>query len=114
GALIIAGADPVTVEHLDLSDRRPKTSTFGVPEIPDEGLSLESLERELILKALEKAKGNKSQAARLLGLTRRTLYSRMEKHGLRKPGEGDEAAEDEGADPPTEGSPEPGVEGSAR
>jgi hypothetical protein len=26
----------------------------------------------------------------LLGLTRRTLYSRMEKHGLRTPGEGDE------------------------
>src|SRR5262249_12072008 len=84
-ALIIAGADPVTLQHLDLRDRRPKASTFGVPDIPDEGLSLENLERELILKALEKAAGNKSQAARLLGLTRRTLYSRMEKHGLRQP-----------------------------
>jgi two-component system NtrC family response regulator len=98
-AFIIAGADPVTVEHLDLSDRRPKTSTYGVPDIPDEGLSLETLERELILKALEKAKGNKSQAARLLGLTRRTLYSRMEKHGLRQPSAGDEGEDGtEGAD----------------
>ncbi|HKA24782.1 MAG TPA: sigma-54 dependent transcriptional regulator [Candidatus Eisenbacteria bacterium] len=94
-ALIIAGSDPVTVGQLDLSDRRPKAQVFGVPDIPDEGLSLETLERELILKALEKAAGNKSQAARLLGLTRRTLYSRMEKHGLRAPsGAGEEDAED--------------------
>ena len=50
------------------------------------------------MQALERARGNKSLAARLLGLTRRTLYSRMEKHGLRKPGEGGEAGEDEGDD----------------
>ena len=31
---------------------------------------------------LRKAKGNKSRAAELLGITRRTLYSRMEKHSL--------------------------------
>jgi hypothetical protein len=35
----------------------------------------------------------------LLGLTRRTLYSRMERHGLRKPGDGEETAEDEGDAP---------------
>ena len=98
-ALIIAGPDPVTAEQLDLSDRRPKSGAFGVPDIPDEGLSLEKLERELILKALEKAAGNKSQAARLLGLTRRTLYSRMEKHGLRQPsGDGGDGDDAEGAD----------------
>ena len=44
--------------------------------------SLENLERELILKALDKAHGNKTQAAKLLGLTRRTLYSRLERYGL--------------------------------
>jgi len=97
-ALIIAGADPVTVEHLDLSDRRPRATSFGVPDIPEEGLSLENLERELILKALEKARGNKSQAARLLGLTRRTLYSRMEKHGLRPASGAGEEAEGEDAE----------------
>jgi DNA-binding NtrC family response regulator len=65
---------------------------FAVPEIPEDGLSLEALERALVLQALEKAKGNKSRAARLLGLTRRTLYSRLEKHGLHVPGEGGEGA----------------------
>ena len=66
-----------------------------MPEIPPEGLSLELLERELIVKALARARSNKSQAARLLGLTRRTLYSRMERHGLRKPGEPEEGADEE-------------------
>jgi transcriptional regulator of acetoin/glycerol metabolism len=65
-------------------------------EIPEGGLSLEALERALLLQAIEKAKGNKSAAARLLGLTRRTLYSRMEKHGLgldADAGEANEAAD---------------------
>jgi DNA-binding NtrC family response regulator len=48
-------------------------------EIPDSGINLEAVERSLILKALEKAGGNVSRAARLLGLSRRTLQYRMEK-----------------------------------
>ena len=48
-------------------------------EIPDSGIDLDALERGLILKALEKAGGNVSRAARLLGLSRRTLQYRMEK-----------------------------------
>jgi DNA-binding NtrC family response regulator len=78
--------------------RKPEPS--WVPRIPPEGLSLEALEKELILQALERAAGNKSAAARLLGLTRRTLYSRMEKHGLRaEPGEaGSGEGEDGDAD----------------
>ncbi|MBI5169997.1 MAG: sigma-54-dependent Fis family transcriptional regulator [Candidatus Eisenbacteria bacterium] len=105
-ALILAGPDPSGVEHLTFaatgSTNAGAGGTFGpagwVPEIPEEGLSLEDLERELILKALERAKGNKSRAARLLGLTRRTLYSRMEKHGLRRPGEGGDGGDDDPED----------------
>ena len=92
-ALILAGGELIGPEHLSFA--RPELTSSGeswIPRIPPGGLSLDTLERELILQALELAGGNKSQAARLIGLTRRTLYSRMEKHGLRKPGE----AEDEG------------------
>ncbi|HEY2954115.1 MAG TPA: sigma-54 dependent transcriptional regulator [Candidatus Eisenbacteria bacterium] len=107
-AMILAGADPIEVEHLsfvrpDRMGADPGDTPAWVPEIPAEGLSLEVLERELILKALDLARGNKSQAARLLGLTRRTLYSRMERHGLRTPGEGEEGAE-EGAESAEEGA----------
>jgi len=99
-AMFPAGSDAIGVEHLPFGSAagRPAGVTTPpggvpawVPEIPTEGLSLELLERELIVRALERAGGNKSQAARLLGLTRRTLYSRMERHGLRTPGEGEEA-----------------------
>ncbi len=89
-ALILAGADPITPAHLSFARSESREDASWVPRIPPEGLSLEALEKELILQALERAAGNKSAAARLLGLTRRTLYSRMEKHGLRAPGEGEE------------------------
>ena len=101
-ALILAGSDPIGVEHLSFAEPegaepggRAAAGAGWVPEIPPEGLSLELLERELIVKALARARGNKSQAARLLGLTRRTLYSRMERHGLRKPGEPEEGGDEE-------------------
>jgi len=84
------GDVPKLVEHVLRRQGAPPDKLTWVPRIPPEGLSLEALEKELILQALERAAGNKSAAARLLGLTRRTLYSRMEKHGLRTPGEADD------------------------
>jgi two-component system NtrC family response regulator len=50
--------------------------------LPEHGLSLEALERSLVEQALQRTRGNKSQAARLLGLTRATLRYRIEKMGL--------------------------------
>ena len=52
-------------------------------ELPEEGISLEGVERELLFRALEKFHGNQSQAARYLDVSRRTLIYRMEKYGLR-------------------------------
>jgi two-component system, NtrC family, response regulator AtoC len=46
------------------------------------GLSLEQIERRLIREALDRAQGNKTKAASLLGISRRALYSRMESHGI--------------------------------
>jgi two-component system NtrC family response regulator len=50
-------------------------------ELPEEGISLESLEQELILRVLKKFNGNQTRAAQFLGLTRRTLAYRLEKIG---------------------------------
>jgi two-component system response regulator HydG len=44
--------------------------------------SLESVEKETVLKALETAGGNKSEAARRLGITRRTLHLKLKKYGM--------------------------------
>jgi DNA-binding NtrC family response regulator len=52
--------------------------------LPEKGVSLEGIERELLIKALEKFDGNQTQAARYLHISRRTLIYRMEKYNLRK------------------------------
>jgi DNA-binding NtrC family response regulator len=80
--LILAGDAPLSPEHFpSLLGTQPEV-VGDLPEIPNEGVSLEDLERRYILSALQKTEGNKSRAAQLLGMTRRTLYSRMEKHGI--------------------------------
>ncbi len=82
-ALILAEGAPLGPEHFPSLRRSEPAQSIGLPEIPDEGVSMEELERRYILAALAKTGGNKSRAAALLGMTRRTLYSRMERHGMR-------------------------------
>jgi len=50
--------------------------------LPAAGIDLESLEKDLIRQALDQARGNKTRAAALLGLTRDTLRYRLEKYGI--------------------------------
>ena len=53
-------------------------------EIPDDGISLEDVERELIVAALEKHNWNQTRAAAFLNITRSTLLYRMQKFGLER------------------------------
>ena len=53
-------------------------------ELPDEGISLEKVERELLLTALEKHAWNQTRAAAYLDITRSTLLYRMQKYGLER------------------------------
>jgi DNA-binding NtrC family response regulator len=50
--------------------------------LPGEGINLEEVERDLVRQALQRAGGNKSRAAKLLGLSRATLRYRIEKFAL--------------------------------
>jgi transcriptional regulator of acetoin/glycerol metabolism len=43
---------------------------------------MQSLKDEAIVRAIEQAGGNKSEAARLLGIDRKTLYNRLRSKGL--------------------------------
>ena len=45
-------------------------------------MNLEAIERDLIKRAMAQAQNNKSVAAKLLGLPRGQLYSRLKRHGL--------------------------------
>lgn len=52
------------------------------PVIPDEGISLEEVEKAYVVNALKKADQNQSKAARLLKIPRHVLLYRLEKYGL--------------------------------
>jgi DNA-binding NtrC family response regulator len=83
-SLIMKNGPKITLADLPGNVTRPLNhglSLEGV-EIPDEGIQIDEMERAVILKALEKAEGNKSKAAKLLGITRRKLYSRMDILGI--------------------------------
>lgn len=51
-------------------------------EFPAAGVDLEAVERQLVAKALARARNNKSQAAKLLGLPRGQFYSLLRRYGL--------------------------------
>jgi DNA-binding NtrC family response regulator len=57
-------------------------ATSGVPALPAEGCALDALEAAWVAEALRRAGGNRSQAARLLGLNRDQIRYRIEKFGL--------------------------------
>jgi two-component system NtrC family response regulator len=81
--LVLSSSNLVTESDLPEEIRRVPSdgSSFWI-ELPEEGVSLEAVERELILRALEQAKGNQTKAAKYLDISRRTLIYRMEKYGL--------------------------------
>ena len=76
------GALRVLASPVSDGGRPVKISSISDGGIPSDGMNLEDVERDLVEKALGQAKGNKSRAARLLGLTRAQLYSRIEKYGV--------------------------------
>ena len=65
--------------HLDAPSAAPSA---GAHAFLPEGVTLEQWEDQMILEALRRANGNKSQAARLLGLSRNALRYRLSKTGV--------------------------------
>lgn len=89
-AMILEGEEYITPEHLPLeieqcgdskSGKQKSLERFDIP-IPEDGLDIENVEKELLRKALEMAKGNQSKAARLLNLGRDAFRYRVQKFGL--------------------------------
>lgn len=84
--VLFCDSPKVSTEDLGLSSAALAAGRVAVApsgevqiDFPDSGLSLEVVERKLIERALEKASGNQSAAARLLGISRDTLRYRLEK-----------------------------------
>ncbi len=86
-AVILADGGHIRSEHLPVTAPKPAAAAAPgqIPErLPPGGVNLDSIERALVIKALAQARHNKTKAAKLLGLTRAQLYSRIEKYGLQE------------------------------
>jgi two-component system response regulator HydG len=87
-AVILSPGEYITEKDLPLNISQnngrphPQAATQAGAAGANEGGSLGDMEQSAIVSALERAGGNKSEAARLLGITRRTLYNKLEKYGL--------------------------------
>jgi DNA-binding NtrC family response regulator len=83
-ALILCRGSQLEADDIKL-EMTPRARPAGDPNqhhfLP-EGLTLDQYEQEIIREALRRADGNKSQAARLLGLTRNALRYRLTQMGL--------------------------------
>ena len=81
---ILLPGKSITLENLPIEIKNAKqyAEQKSLVSLPDSGLSLENVEIDLIQQALSKTLGNRSKAARLLGLTRDTLLYRMKKYAL--------------------------------
>ncbi|MBI4747805.1 MAG: sigma-54-dependent Fis family transcriptional regulator [Acidobacteria bacterium] len=93
-AVLLCESDRIEVEDLPLEIRQATDRSVEFHfKLPPEGISFEEVERSLIIQAMDQTDWNITRAARLLGLTFRTLQYRLEKFNLKRPGRGDEEEE---------------------
>jgi Nif-specific regulatory protein len=83
--LITCEGSLVTAAHLAISPPVQATAPLQEPEVARSGgesIALQELEREAIIDALQRTRGHKARAARLLGLTRFQLYNRLKRYHI--------------------------------
>ncbi|MEI7708999.1 MAG: sigma-54 dependent transcriptional regulator [Chlorobium sp.] len=81
--LIMRSSDVIRFGELPDKFREPSSSHKNrVVRLPDEGYSLEQLEREIVIEALERNAWNQTAAARFLRIPRHTLIYRIEKYNI--------------------------------
>jgi two-component system NtrC family response regulator len=84
--IVLNTGEKLDVHHLPAKIRAtPSSSRSQVVELPPEGYSLEALEKEVVVQALERNAWNQTRAAAFLRVPRHTLIYRMEKYDIRKP-----------------------------
>jgi len=86
-ALIVSEGGLLTAAHFGIAPRKERlpraaeVATYDSSPLALEG-SLPDVEKQMVSETLKKAKGNKSKAAAILGLTRSQLYTRLKRHGI--------------------------------
>jgi len=89
-AVALCPDEVIEPEHLPVGLRRPTGAVETPPSKPIEQLraDMAALERQRIVEALEECGGNQTKAAAQLGISRRTLVSRLDEYDLPRPRKG--------------------------
>ena len=99
-AILLCEDDKITIEDLPpemVSGNSTAAGAEAVGEffkLPPEGVNFEDVERSLIMQAMARTDNNITKAAKLLGLTFRTLQYRLEKFGFKRDVDGTEESEE--------------------
>jgi DNA-binding NtrC family response regulator len=84
--VVLARGSDITIEDLPQFLRQEKLGVDALEiDLPPHGISLDAIEKELILRALHRCDWNQTHAARYLDISRKTLIYRIEKHKIQKP-----------------------------
>lgn len=87
-AVVLGRSGEIRPDDLPAHIRQAKSRVTSISlKLPDEGIDLEEVEKEILVQALEKHQWNQTRAARYLNISRKTLIYRMEKFGLMPAGE---------------------------
>lgn len=85
--VLLEQGDTILVQHLAFlmgkEGETGKRAEFKI-HLPSKGIVLDEVEKQYIVEALKMKKGNKAQAANLLGISRSALLYRMEKYGIKE------------------------------
>jgi len=79
--VVMASSQKITLRDLPAGLRSQKEHPVAAPP---SGLNLQETETALILRALDDSRGNRTEAARMLGISRRTLHRRLKELNISK------------------------------
>lgn len=81
--IVLSSGGEITADDLPDEIKNVRASAGSLSfNLPEDGIDLEEMEKEIIRQALEKNGGNQSRTAKYLNITRNTLIYRMQKFGL--------------------------------
>lgn len=81
-AVVLLFGSYVTERELPQAVTDAYTTGTAAPDVPTEAGTLEDMERAFILRTLQESGDNKSEAAKRLGISRKTLHNKLKAYGL--------------------------------
>jgi len=81
-AVLLTDGETIGARELPPEVAAPMERPAAAAALPSDGVKLDEVERRLLVEALDRAHGNQSHAAELLGLSRHQVRTRMKRYGL--------------------------------